>query len=502
KLNMADSTSFGYRWRSSKAFILFVIILALFCDTFLYSFPVPILSYMIEDRLGIDPSQTQNITAALLSLHGFITLVSAPITAHYADQYQSRKIPFLLGLVGCLVGTLLICLTPSLAGVFVGRILQAVSGSATWIVGSAALTDQVDVQNLGKLYGFAMSFVSAGVVAGPSIAGIVLELAGYWPAWSIPLGILTLDIIMRCLMIEKSKVSSVSISSEDAISSGETSALLNEDANSTNHLSPDKPDETGPDKTARRGFYQIMLSDGRVIVGLLNTILNATLLSSFDATLTLHLRDTFGWGSLAAGMMFLSLQLPFILLASAAGWIRDRSGLRYPTTIGWILLAPTMWLLGVPGTSKLHDITGGNGEGLYIFAVTAFGVISPFVRGAGYLQLSIVLNELQDNNPSMFGPQGGSNRVFALQDIALSLGLMIGPLISGLLSESVGYYWMGFTFGKHKPAHILINYLVFLILLSTAMICLSSAVTSWAFLSPVDFLKSDRHEPESGTNVA
>ena len=29
-----------------------------------------------------------------------------------------------------------------------------------------------------------------------------------------------------------------------------------------------------------------------------------------------------------------------------------------------------------------------NGEGIIIFAVIAFGVVTPFVRGAGYLQLS------------------------------------------------------------------------------------------------------------------
>lgn len=68
---------------------------------------------MIEHRLQIDPSQTQNITTALLSLHGFATLVFAPVIAHFADRYPTRKLPFLISLAGCLVGTLLLSLTPS-----------------------------------------------------------------------------------------------------------------------------------------------------------------------------------------------------------------------------------------------------------------------------------------------------------------------------------------------------------------------------------------------------
>lgn len=80
-------------------------------ETFLYSFPVPILSYMIEDRLHIDASKSQNITTALLSLHGLIALVFAPIIAHFADKTPKRKLPLLISLAGCFVGTLLLSLT-------------------------------------------------------------------------------------------------------------------------------------------------------------------------------------------------------------------------------------------------------------------------------------------------------------------------------------------------------------------------------------------------------
>jgi MFS family permease len=232
-----------------------------------------------------------------------------------------------------------------------------------------------------------MSFVSAGVVAGPAIAGTVLELAGYWPAWSVPLGLLAIDIMMRSIMIEGPDTSSSyhNINSTDtAVSNGEASALLADDQPSNFGSIV----ETCHENHGKRSFYQIMLSDVRVIVGLSNTILSSSLLASFDATLTLHLRDAFGWGSLAAGMMFLSLQLPFIFLGSLAGWLRDRVGLRYPTAVGWALLAPVMWLIGVPGTDVFPPGSILNGDGMFIFAVIAFGVVVPFVRGAGYLQLS------------------------------------------------------------------------------------------------------------------
>lgn len=65
---------------------------------------VPILPYMIEVRLGLDPAYTQRLTTELLFIMGLISVPSAPIIGHFADKTTSRKIPLLISLVGCTVG--------------------------------------------------------------------------------------------------------------------------------------------------------------------------------------------------------------------------------------------------------------------------------------------------------------------------------------------------------------------------------------------------------------
>lgn len=123
----------GYRWRSSKIFISSTITVVLFAgmipgpivaliglisnlDTFLYSFLVPILSHMLDTRLHIDPSQTQHFTNVLLSSHGLISLVSAPIIARFADRTPNRKVPLLICLAVSLTGTILVACTPLCIG--------------------------------------------------------------------------------------------------------------------------------------------------------------------------------------------------------------------------------------------------------------------------------------------------------------------------------------------------------------------------------------------------
>lgn len=74
----------------------------------MFGFVVPILPYMLETRLHLDPSRTQSFTTTLLTLYGVISLVAAPFIAHFADKTPSRKIPLLLCLAACSSGTILV----------------------------------------------------------------------------------------------------------------------------------------------------------------------------------------------------------------------------------------------------------------------------------------------------------------------------------------------------------------------------------------------------------
>ncbi|PYI16067.1 putative MFS transporter [Aspergillus violaceofuscus CBS 115571] len=450
----------GYRWRSSRSFIVFTVTVALFAETFLYGFLVPILSYMIEVRLGIDPSETQRYMTTLLSMHGFLGIVAAPIIAHFADKTPNRKIPLLLALGGCFVGTGLVASTLNVAALFVGRTMQAIAGCAAWVVGHAMLTDHIDADHLGKTLGLAMTFVTAGIISGPTVAGAMLELFGYWAAWSVPLVVLAVDIVARLIMLEPDRSSPVPAATQD-----ETTGLLSDSSEgqpTQGDAASTSTSTTLTDASSPRHFYQIMLSDGRVLAGLANTLLMSSIFSGFEATLPLHLRDVFHWGSLPTGMMFFCLQIPSFFLSAAAGWMRDRQGLRNPTALGWFTLAPLLWLLGVPGDDKFPWASADtNGKPIFVTTMLGFGLFSMLVRGAGSLQVTWVVKEKQTKDPLIFGPHGGSSRAFSIVEMAFGTGSMIGPLIAGSLSETVGYYYSTTVFAITCLALSVVTYKLF-----------------------------------------
>lgn len=339
---------------------------------------------MLEDRLGVDPSRTQGLTTALLGIHGFFSVISGPLIAHYADKASNKRTPLLFSLGGCLLGTILVASCFSLWALFLGRILQAVAGSAVWIVGFATLADTVGLGNMGKILGVAMSFVTGGILGGPVVAGTLLQLTGYWVTWSVPLAILIIDIALRLIMIEKPKKSTPSHQGDGSGGqAGETTGLL---SGSTNDNEPATSESA---KGSAFDFYRIMLREGRVIVALSSSVLYSSLLSSFETTLPLHVREVFGWGSLPAGMMFFCLQIPAVVLNPVSGFLRDRYGLRYPVTVAFSLMAPLLWLLGVPGDASFPWASADTrGKAIYVATICAAGCVAPFIHGVGSMELA------------------------------------------------------------------------------------------------------------------
>ena len=375
-------------------------------DTFLYGFIVPILSYMLEDRLHVDPSQTQSLTSAILAIHGVVAIVTAPIVGHFADQSPSRKLPLLLSLAACIVGTVLVACAPSLWLLFLGRVLQGIAGSAVWIVALATVADTVGEEHMGKVMGLVDSFVTAGIIAGPVVSGLFLQVWGYWGTWAAPLVVLTLDIIARLVMIEnpeKPKPSSTSSSGDDESASASLSAA-NPDENRALLADDDAPNSTmyqststaildqskkQDDLSTSLAFYRAMLTNSRAMTALLISIASSSVMTSFDATIPLHVRDMFGWGPSTTSMMFLSLEAPTILTGPLSGWLRNQSGIRIPATLSLVVLAPLMWLLGVPGDEHFPWASADTaGLPIYISSLICIGAVAPFLSGVGILELT------------------------------------------------------------------------------------------------------------------
>lgn len=54
-------------------------------------------------------------------------------------------------------------------------------------------------------------------------------------------------------------------------------------------------------------------------------------------------------------------------------------------------------------------------------------------------------------NVNIFGPNGGYSRAYAMVDVASAIAMTLGPIVSGSLRQTIGYYYMNVVFGTGRP---------------------------------------------------
>ena len=150
---MTKAALWGLRWRSDTSFIMTTIALGLFTDLFLWGLPVPLLPYILEDRLRLPASKIQSHSSSLLAAHAVSSVVFCPISGILTDHFSRRKLPYLTGVLVLLLSWLLFFSGGNMATLVIARVLQGSSGALVWTVGQAMLIDTVGAENVGKATG-------------------------------------------------------------------------------------------------------------------------------------------------------------------------------------------------------------------------------------------------------------------------------------------------------------------------------------------------------------
>ncbi|OKL58641.1 hypothetical protein UA08_06326 [Talaromyces atroroseus] len=464
----------GYRWRSSKFLIIACVAIALFTENYMFTFIVPILDFMLEDRLNVDPSDAQYITSAVLSVHALVCVIVGPATGHLADKIPSRKGSLLVSLAFELVGTIIVAAATSVSVLICGRIILAIGGNAAWIIGLATVADTVGSDNTAKTLGAVSTVYTSGLLIGPMVSGWILPLFGYWPTWSTAILVLVIDMLMRLVIVEAPKETKdnseadsrvLSTDGRDYESSGdveatgaetspnsadETTPLL-QSPSQDYHISETESHTTDLEHTqveSPPNFYRIVLAHPRALTAMLCHMASALVVTSLDTTLPIHVIREFGWNTAQTSFMFFLVQIPQLILGSFTGWLKDIYGTKILTGLGYLVTGFLLWLLGTPGKDGLSFIGSGHkGQVIYSSTLLALGFARSLTIGTGVLEITSVIREIQEANPGIFGPNGGYSRAYSLTNLSWNFGLLVGPLLSGSLAETVGYYYMNFTFG-------------------------------------------------------
>lgn len=276
---------------------------------------------------------------------------------------------------------------------------------------------------------------------------MLYDKAGLVGVFGLGVGIIAIDFIMRLFLIEKKTAAKYGISpargadnpcehgTGDDDDSG-TEAATEEDA-----LLPGKLDESykithEPSKLVQYVPILYCLRNPRLLTALLLSMVQATFLAVFDATIPTEAQTLFGFNSLRAGLLFIALDIPYLILGPVAGWAVDKYGTKPAAVVGFAWLVPVLILLRLP-TEGLE--TGTRNIILYCAMLSLNGIGLAVIGSPSFVEASEVVERYHKANPEFFGSNGPYAQLYGFSSVFFCAGLTVGPVVGGALKDSIGY---------------------------------------------------------------
>ena len=162
-----------------KAAIGFIFI-TLLIDVTGFGLIIPVMPKLIEHLLGItDISVASQYGGWLTFAYAFMQFIFAPILGNLSDKYGRRPV-LLFSLFGFGIDYLFLSFAPSIAWLFVGRLIAGVTG-ASFSTASAYIADISTPENRAQNFGMIGAAFGLGFIVGPMIGGLLGELGARIP---------------------------------------------------------------------------------------------------------------------------------------------------------------------------------------------------------------------------------------------------------------------------------------------------------------------------------
>ncbi|KAL4975574.1 major facilitator superfamily domain-containing protein [Aspergillus desertorum] len=446
--------------RSSKAFVTWVVAIAVFTDVFIYGMIIPILPDVLKTRASIPEEELQKWISILLAAFGGALFVGSPVFGYLADKSSSRQAPFMIGLLALAGSTVMFWFARTIEALVIARTFQGLSCAVVWTVGMALIVDTMGKDQVGAAMGFVSMAMTVGTVTGPFVGGVVLSKAGYHAVFGLAIALIFVDIVLRLVMIERKNASrwigDIHRESE-AEAEAETQRLISPAA--ATQIAPpyesiqrihehehDSESQTQPSnsKSAVEGSTHTkgsmpgmlhMICSATLLVVLQATLVEAMAWASFDSVLPLYVRSTFSMTPLGIGLCFIPLFVPSFL-STFIGSAVDKHGSRPVAISGFLLDVPTFFLLRLVSSNTLSD------QIILYFLLFFAGLAAALKTVSLMVEVTRAVEEKERLCPDIFGEKGGTAQAYGLFNAAWSGGQVAGPLVAGWLVDWWGWGFM------------------------------------------------------------
>lgn len=145
-------------------------------------------------ELNTDFATVQWVVLAYL-----LTLSTLLLSMGRLGDMIGKKQLYTAGFVLFTLSSLLCGLAPNIGWLIGFRVLQAIGAAMTQALGTAIVTEAFPDEERGRALGVAGTLVSIGIVAGPTLGGLLIDaLSWHWIFWvNLPVGVIGVLMVLR-----------------------------------------------------------------------------------------------------------------------------------------------------------------------------------------------------------------------------------------------------------------------------------------------------------------
>jgi DHA1 family tetracycline resistance protein-like MFS transporter len=155
---------------------LTVIFIIVFVDVLGFGLILPLLPYYATE-LGASPT----VIGALVASYALAQVIGVPILGRASDIYGRRPI-LILSIIGTTVGFLILGFASSLWMLFLGRIVDGLTG-ANFTVAQSYISDVTTAKDRARGLGLTGAAFGLGFIVGPALGGALSEISYSTPAF-------------------------------------------------------------------------------------------------------------------------------------------------------------------------------------------------------------------------------------------------------------------------------------------------------------------------------